>query len=98
MEASMPWYRVVLSYVHPEAGNHAGAALIEKFGIVYRDSGAPLNTEVFHRSDEGNHVYYFSPKASEIAHDLLSSFSSKHFSLAACDDKPDLSGFCKLLV
>lgn len=92
--ASMPWHRVIISYVDPTtAGNLAGTALMEKFGTVYRKSGVPPDVEVFHRSYDGNHVYYFSPKASEIAHDLLSSISSE-----PCADKPDLSGFCKLRV
>jgi hypothetical protein len=94
--ALMPWHRVVFSHVHPEAGDAARAALMTQFDAVRIKAGAPLDAEVFHRSDEGNHIYYFSPKASEIAHTLLSSLSSKHFSLAACDDKPDLSNFHKL--
>jgi hypothetical protein len=93
----MPWYRVIISYVDPLAGNLAGTELIEKFDAVYRKSGVPPSVEVFHRSDDGNHVYYLSPKASEIAHDLLSNLLSEHFSSEPCADKPDLSGFCKIL-
>jgi hypothetical protein len=90
----MPWHRVVISYIDSTtAGNLAGTELIEKFGTVYRKSGIPRDVEVFHRSDDGNHIYYFSPKASEIAHDLLSDFSSE-----PCTDIPDLLGFCELPV
>jgi len=87
----MHWSQVVISYVDPTAGNLARTALIEKFGVIYRQPRVPPAVEVFYRSNGGKHLYYFSPKASEIAHDLLCEFSAE-----LCTHKPDLSGFRKL--
>ena len=84
----MPWHWVVINYVDATAGNLARAALMEKFGAVYRVS---RDVEVFLRTDGGQHVYYFSPKAAELGHDILSAFPSE-----VCADKPELSGFRKI--
>jgi len=86
----MPWHRLVISYVDPTARNAAGNALMDKFDAVYRKSRALRDAEVSHRICDETHVFYFSPKASDIAHDLLSEFSSE-----PCADKPELSGFQK---
>jgi hypothetical protein len=87
----MPWHRVVINYVDLTAGNLARAALMEKFGAVYRKAGVPRDVEVFLKSNEGKHVYYFSPEASALANDLLIAFFSE-----ICADKPELSGFRKI--
>jgi hypothetical protein len=89
----MPWHRVVISYLDQTARNTAGNALIEKFGALYRKSGAPSDVEVFKRSYDEAHVFYFSPKAAEIGRDLLSAFSSQ-----PCAEEPDRVDFCKIVL
>jgi hypothetical protein len=69
----------------------AGNALIRQFNTLIINSGLPSDAEVFRRGDAENLVFYFLPKASDIARDLLSKFSSQ-----PCADKPELSGFSKM--
>jgi hypothetical protein len=80
-----------MSYVDSTAGEIAGNALINKFDTVFRNSGLPSDAEVFRGGNDENRVIYFSPKASDIARDLISKFSSQ-----PCAEKPDLSGFSKI--
>jgi hypothetical protein len=89
----MPWHRVVVSYLDETARTLAGNELIEKFGAAYRKSGVPSDVEVFKQSNDETHVFYFSPKAAEIGHDLLSQYSSQ-----PCTDTPQLADFCKLVI
>jgi hypothetical protein len=87
----MPWHRVVVNYEDSTAGELAGNALIRQFDTLVINSGLPSDAEVFRGGDADNRVFYFSPKASDIARDLLSKFSSQ-----PCVDKPELSGFSKI--
>lgn len=92
----MLWDRVVISYVDAAAGSHAAAAFIEKLSTVYKTSGVPKGVEVFHKNENGEHIYYLSPNASKIAQTLLSDLSSEHFVRQPCQNKPNLSGFCAI--
>ncbi len=65
---------------------------MEKFGKAYRgalSSDEPTDVSVHHRETaEGGHVYYFSPRASKLAPELL-----REWSATACATDPDLGDF-----
>ena len=89
----MPWYQVEIP--ESDVADYSGTALIRKFVKAYNDalsSGEPTDVSVYHREiTTDNHVYLFSPGASNLAPELL-----RQFNATACAEEPDLSGFTKL--
>jgi DNA-binding XRE family transcriptional regulator len=85
------WYKVTIEKGEDIRDTEA-TALINKFASGYIAAEVPKKVEVFHgRSASGGHVYYFSPKAANIAKDLLASFGA-----TACTKAPILSDLRKV--
>jgi hypothetical protein len=85
----MRWHRVIFNYVDSLAGDGARAAIMDKVSAVYRKAGVPPGVEVFLKNKNGAYIYYFSPGAYELAHELLPNPEP-------CADEPDLTGFHKI--
>jgi hypothetical protein len=90
----MPWHLVVIEKFDVTAAEMSGVSFISEF---CKESGAALAdsaVEVWHRKNaEATHQYYLSPAAAASAPETLKSFRS-----IVCGQKPDLSGFTKLII
>jgi DNA-binding XRE family transcriptional regulator len=70
------WHRVTI-----ESGEDiretSARSLMNKFSAIFMECGVPPDIDVYHnRTVDGEHVYYFSPKASDVGKDLLASFGA----------------------
>jgi hypothetical protein len=67
-------------------------ALINKFASLFIAAGIPSDVQIFRdTSDEGRFVFYFSPRASELAGELLESFGATQ-----CCVTPDIGTMRKV--
>ena len=66
------WYRV--EFDNDLAGRSFAKDLIMKFTDAWREAGMPSDADSvwYGRAPDGRHVYYFSPKASAVAKNVLS--------------------------
>jgi hypothetical protein len=70
------WHRVTIQN-EEDIREKSARALMNKFSAIFEECGVPPGIDVYHsRSSNGDHVYYFSPKASDMGKDLLSSFGA----------------------
>ena len=90
----MPWYRVEIP--ESDVAADSATALMENFAITYRGEFSfgpePSDVSVHHR-EEGGHIYYFSPGASQLTPELL-----RQFNATACATDPDLSDFVEIRI
>jgi hypothetical protein len=76
----MPWYRVmIIDEPNPEAVRVVRDNLLDRFGALYKEAGAPQDATVYYRQLLEDHIYYFSPPASALAPDLLRDFHATPF-------------------
>lgn len=79
------WHQVVIP--NNDVTEVSARGLMHGFSAMYRQAGYPEDAEVFHPRDENlDHVYYFSPKASVIAKELL-----RQFNATACEMPKNLA-------
>jgi len=87
----MPWYRIEI----PES--ESAIALMNAFEGLYiaeLSSGEPTDVSVHHHeTEEGGHVYLFSPGASKLAPELL-----RQFNATACATDPELNDFVEIRI
>jgi transcriptional regulator with XRE-family HTH domain len=87
------WFKVVINSSE-DIRDMEGEALINRFIARLRAAGAPRDAEVWRdTSVTDGHAFYFSPKATAIAHNLLGSFDA-----TACATPPNLAVLKKLLL
>ena len=75
----MSWHCV---YIPSFAASNASAwALIQMASEIYRKAGEPEDVTVYHAfSEDGHHIFYFSPRSEVFFADLL-----KFFDASNCD-------------
>ncbi|GEM_PF-187657 len=85
------WHRVVIDGGE-DIRDMSARALMNRFASLFIQAGIPSDVQVFRDlSNPAVYVYYFSPKAAEIAQDLLASFNA-----IPCDTLPDFSTMRKV--
>jgi hypothetical protein len=77
---TMPWSRVVIiDEPNPEAVRVVREHLLDRFGALYKEAGAPEDAAVYYRQFVEDHIYYFSPTAALLAPELLRDFHATPF-------------------
>jgi hypothetical protein len=73
----MPWSMVKMK--DRDISDKQDTKLQLQFEAIYSDAGAPPEAAMFGNliTGEDDHVFFFSPVATEIARDMLSTFSSE---------------------
>ena len=92
----MPWHKVVI--LNNARARWSAATLMRPFIMGYNETGAtpPENAVVYHGlNDTGDHIYYFSPEASDIA---LAAKAFDSFDVIQCAEKPHLDGYEKVTI
>ena len=86
----MSWSKVLIK--NGDLVSFAANELMNQFYEAWMHVDAPQDAEVFRGGNrEGDHIYYFTPKASEVFGDRLNKFGG-----TMCPDKPDLKGYFKV--
>ena len=89
LEGFIPWTQVEIP--GNDIADVEAVALIGQFEAVYRRADLPPEVSVHHCvTDDGGHVYYFSPAASAIAGAVFARFNASDCA------EPDLTG-CKAI-
>jgi hypothetical protein len=81
----LAWHRVLIPA--SDVAKLGAGGLMDNFEKAYRAAGAPQGVEVYHNEIDGAHVFFFSPRASALAADVLEQFGARR-----CLDEPDISG------
>ena len=88
MQNSRLWHKISINNFEAEIAQMSVVAMMEKLVKAYCDAGAPPDFELWHlRMSSADHIYYLSPKGSELSLHLLSDYRVK-----ACPEKPNLKG------
>jgi len=91
----MPWYQVVIKHSEDEMMQRESAkGLMEPFQQKHKEAGYPQDVDVWLCLDDGHdRIYYFSPKASEVA---ITGDIFRGFNFVVCTEEPDLEGCRKI--
>lgn len=91
----MPWHQVVIKHREDEMIQRGSAqGLMVPFQQKHREAGCPQNVAVWLCLDDGrDRIYYFSPKAAEVA---MVGNIFHDFDVTVCSEEPDLEGCRKV--
>jgi hypothetical protein len=96
----MPWHQVVIKHSNDEIIEHLSIQrlIVPFIGMIRKRRAVGAfqdDIEVWLCLDDGrDRIYYFSPKAAEIA---IAGNIFREFNASVCSKKPDLEGYRKIV-